>query len=80
MTSTVAKWGNSFAIRIPQHLVKELNLSEGAEIEISSVDGTLVIKPRKRKTYSLDELLEGVTPENLHAVADFGEAVGNEIW
>ncbi|MBW4440639.1 MAG: AbrB/MazE/SpoVT family DNA-binding domain-containing protein [Plectolyngbya sp. WJT66-NPBG17] len=74
------KVGNSLAIRIPQNLAKELQISEGEEIEISAIDGNLVVKPRKRKEYSLDELLEGITPENLHAGVDFGEPVGNEVW
>jgi antitoxin MazE len=80
MSSTVAKWGNSLAIRIPQNLAKELQISEGEEVEIRAVDGALVVKPRKRKNYSLDELLEGITPENLHAVVEFGDPVGNEVW
>ncbi len=80
MASTIAKWGNSLAIRIPQNLAKELQISEGEEIEISAINGTLVVKPRRRKGYTLDELLEGITPENLHAVVDFGEPVGNEVW
>ncbi|BAU12439.1 transcriptional regulator/antitoxin, MazE [Leptolyngbya sp. NIES-3755] len=80
MASMVAKWGNSLAIRIPQNLAKELQISEGAEVEISAIDGTLVVKPRKRKEYSLDELLEDITPENLHAAVDFGRPVGNEVW
>ncbi len=80
MAATVAKWGNSLAVRIPQNLAKEIQLAEGAEIDISVVDGTLVIKPRSRKRYSLDELIEGITPENLHAEIDSGIAVGNEVW
>lgn len=80
MASTITKWGNSLAIRIPQNLAKELQISEGVEVDISSVDGALVIKPRKRKEYSLDELLEGITPGNLHTEVDFGEPVGNEVW
>ena len=80
MVATVAKWGNSLAVRIPQNLAKEINLAEGAEIDISVVDGTLVIKPRNRKRYSLDELIKEITPENLHAEIDSGIAVGNEVW
>ncbi|MBD1840234.1 AbrB/MazE/SpoVT family DNA-binding domain-containing protein [Coleofasciculus sp. FACHB-64] len=80
MAATVAKWGNSLAVRIPQNLAKEIQLAEGAEIDISVVDGTLVIKPRNRKRYSLDELIEGITPENLHTEIDSGIAVGNEVW
>jgi antitoxin MazE len=80
MVSTVAKWGNSLAIRIPQTLAKEIHLAEGTEIDLVVVDGTLVVKPRSRKRYSLDELVEGITPENLHTEIDSGIAVGNEIW
>lgn len=80
MAATVAKWGNSLAVRIPQNLAKEIHLAEGAEIDISVVDGTIVIKPRSRKRYSLDQLIEGITPENLHTEIDSGIAVGNEVW
>ena len=80
MVATVAKWGNSLAVRIPQNLAKEINLAEGVEIDLSVVDGSLVIKPRSRKRYSLDELIQGITPENLHSEIDSGIAVGNEVW
>ncbi|TVQ64560.1 MAG: AbrB/MazE/SpoVT family DNA-binding domain-containing protein [Spirulina sp. DLM2.Bin59] len=80
MVATVAKWGNSLAVRIPQNLAKEIHLSEGAEIDLGVVNGTLVIKPRSRKRYSLDELINKITPENLHGEIDSGTAVGNEVW
>lgn len=80
MVATVAKWGNGLAVRIPQNLAKELHLAEGAEIELDVVDGTLVMKPRSRKRYSLDELIKGITPENIHSKIDSGIAVGNEVW
>lgn len=80
MIATVTKWGNSLAVRIPQNLAKEIHVSEGSEVNIGVVDGTLVVKPRSRKRYSLDELVEGITPENLHAEVDTGVAVGNEVW
>jgi antitoxin MazE len=80
MSAIVVKWGNSLAICIPQNLVKDLRLVEGTEVDLSVVDGTLVIKPRSRKRYSLDELVEGITPENLHTEIDSGIAVGNEAW
>jgi antitoxin MazE len=40
----------------------------------------LVIKPGSRKRYSLDELIQGITPENLYTEIDSGIAVGNEVW
>jgi antitoxin MazE len=80
MVAIVAKWGNSLAIRIPQNLAKEIHLAEGAEIDLGIVDGNLVVKPRTRKRYSLDELVNAITPENLHGEIDTGAAVGNEFW
>lgn len=32
------------------------------------------------KSYTLEELLENVTPENYHEPTDWGKVVGNEIW
>ncbi|GJD20487.1 transcriptional regulator/antitoxin, MazE [Rivularia sp. IAM M-261] len=80
MAQIIAKWGNSLAVRIPQNLAKEVNITEGSEVEFSVVDGSLVIKPKKRKRYSLSELVDGITPENQHELIDSGIAVGNEVW
>ena len=80
MASSLAKWGNSLALRIPSGFVKEMNLEEGTEVEISIVDGTLVLKPMKHKHYSLEDLVESITPENRHAEIWSEPAVGNEIW
>ncbi|WP_201026151.1 AbrB/MazE/SpoVT family DNA-binding domain-containing protein [Mastigocoleus testarum] len=44
------------------------------------VDGSLVVKPKIRKRYSLDEMIKGITPENLHSEVDTGVEVGNEVW
>ncbi len=35
---TVAKWGNSLAVRIPQNLAKEISLAEGVEIDLRIVE------------------------------------------
>jgi antitoxin MazE len=80
MELTVAKWGNSLAVRIPQGLAKEISIQEGTEVDLSVIDGTLIIKPAYRKRYSLEELVSGITPENRHDEVDWGEAVGNEYW
>ncbi len=80
MVGNVAKWGNSLAVRIPQHLAKEIGLSDGAEVEIGLSDGNLTIKPRKQKQYSLDELIAGITPTNRHREIDTGISVGEEVW
>ena len=80
MVGNVAKWGDSLAVRIPQHLAKEIGLSDGAEIEIVAIDGNLTIKTRRQKQYSLNELIAGITPNNRHQEIDTGVAVEEETW
>ena len=33
-----------------------------------------------RRKYTLAQLLDGVTPENVHGEVDFGRPVGKEAW
>jgi antitoxin MazE len=80
MVATVAKWGNSLAVRIPQHVIKEIQLTEGSEVDLVVIDGNLMIKPRLRKRYSLEELAGAITPENVHSEVETGVAQGNEAW
>lgn len=51
----VAKWGNSFAVRLPASLVKALELREGDDIEIV-VDNPHTFAVRKKA--EADALLE----------------------
>ena len=51
---------------------------EGVELDVTHVDGGLMLKPRKR-SYELDELLAQIKPENLHGETDWGRA-GGEAW
>ncbi|WP_416672061.1 AbrB/MazE/SpoVT family DNA-binding domain-containing protein [Egbenema bharatensis] len=76
---TCAKWGNGLAIQIPQSLAQKLQITEGSEVDCFIADGSLVLRP-KRKPYSLDELVEQITSDNLHAEVETDIAVGNEVW
>lgn len=80
MDTTIQKWGNSLAIRIPKAFADEVGLDQGSEIDIQIVDGQIVIKPIKKPTYDLDTLLSQVTEGNLHAEVDTGAATGDEVW
>jgi antitoxin MazE len=77
----VKKWGNSLALRIPAHLARQLNLTANTPVDYAVVDGNLVVRPiRTHPPYSLDQLLDGITEENIHDETDMGVAVGKEIW
>ena len=79
MNAQVGKWGNSLAVRIPGAYARELGLAEGAELDLTCVDGGLLLRPRKRE-YRLEELLEQITPESIHCETDWGSGVGGESW
>jgi antitoxin MazE len=78
MRTKVQKWGNSLGLRIPKPFAEEVGLADDAEVELSLSEGALLIRPAR--SWTLDELLQGVTESNLHGELDFGPAVGREIW
>ncbi|MBD2628090.1 AbrB/MazE/SpoVT family DNA-binding domain-containing protein [Trichormus variabilis] len=80
MSTVVAKWGNSLAIRIPKAWAEQVQLKEGTDVNLSVSGDSLVITPKKRKKYSLDELLAGMTPDKFHPEIDTGNSMGNEVW
>jgi antitoxin MazE len=78
------KWGNSLAIRIPKALADAIKASEGKRAEIKVEDGQLIlrpiIKPGRKPRYTLDELLRGMTRDNVPQEVDWGSPRGNEVW
>lgn len=78
------KWGNSLALRVPKAFADEIGASDGKAAEMTVSHGKLVIeiaRPRRRKRrYTLDELVAGITPDNRHEEIDWGPPVGNEVW
>ena len=80
MKSRVQKWGNSLALRIPKSFAAEVGLCEDLAVDLSVTEGKLVVQPHSEEPLSLDDLLRGVTKENLHHEWDTGSAVGKEIW
>ena len=78
--ATVAKWGNSLAVRIPQPIARQAHLNEGDAFTLEvGADGNLILRPA-RPRYDLASLLEGVTAKNLHSEADWGVPAGKETW
>ncbi len=76
MLTNVTKWGNSLGLRIPRAIANKVGIHEGTPIDISVQDHHIVI----RKGYSLQSLLDQVTPENIHEETLTGSARGKEFW
>lgn len=79
MKTRVRKWGNSLALRIPKSVAAEAGLQENAPIELSLVDGNLVVQPVRKPPPTLADLLAGITDRNRPAGEwDTGPMVGRE--
>ena len=80
MQTTIQKWGNSLALRIPKALAIDAKLEQNEAVDLSISKGKIIITPIRKEEYSLHELLECVSPDNLHGEWDMGTPGGKEIW
>ena len=74
----VKKWGNSPAVRLPAAVMEAAHLSLDQAVEVRAENGRVIIEPAS-PTYSLDDLLAGITAENQHTEQDFGAPQGQEL-
>ena len=77
MQVVVQKWGNSLGFRLPAIWAKDNNIKNGSKIEVITKKGKIIILPQKK---TLDDMLEMVTPENIHSEISTGNSVGSEEW
>ncbi len=79
MRATIAKWGNSLAVRLPRSIAQDINLSPGSAVELRVEGGSVVMTPAAKKL-TLAELLAGHVPEHRHDETDWGPPLGTEVW
>ncbi|MCH7688522.1 MAG: AbrB/MazE/SpoVT family DNA-binding domain-containing protein [Planctomycetes bacterium] len=76
----IRKWGNSLGVRIPKSLATDVRVEDGCSVDLSIENGRLVIVPIAQDGQNLDELLDQITPQNLHGELETGKPVGGEVW
>jgi antitoxin MazE len=79
MKSRIQKWGNSLALRIPKSFAVEAGLHANGAVELSLVEGALIVRPVGLQLPTLDELLCGITDNNMPTERDMGPVVGKEV-
>jgi antitoxin ChpS len=62
-TTNLRKVGGSVMLAVPPALLNVLQLQPGARVGITVESGRLVVQPRTRRRYSLDELLAQCNPK-----------------
>jgi len=61
-TTNLRKVGGSVMLAVPPALLEILRLQPGAKVDIAIESGRLVVEPRQRPRYTLDELLAQCKP------------------
>ena len=78
MYTTIQKWGNSNAIRIPKTILEMTELSENDKVELRVQDGNITIIPIKRHI-SLAERIAEYEEEYICEELDVGTPKGKEV-
>ncbi|EBD9830500.1 antitoxin [Salmonella enterica] len=82
-TTRLKKVGGSVMLAVPPAVLKTLGLSTDSDVGMTIDNGCLIIEPRKRPCYSLEELLAQCDPNAEISEEDRewidAPAVGREI-
>ncbi len=77
MEVQLSRWGNSLGIRIPKDIAGRVGFTEGTRVDMTAVDGRIVIAPT-RPRYRLTDLLVNMTPQAVRGAFNWGDDVGHE--
>jgi antitoxin MazE len=76
--TSIQKWGNSQAVRIPKALLEKACLKENDKVELRVEDGNLIISPAKRRI-PLAERIADYQGEYKCSEWETGKPVGKEV-
>ena len=77
MKTTIRKWGNSLAIRVPNDYVKTYHLSDGLEVEMFAKEAGIMIQTEMSLEEMLSTVSEGyIPPKPWEDILP----VGRELW
>jgi antitoxin MazE len=79
MKTRSERWNKSLAVRIPATCARDLGLCEGTEVDLGSGRQCSDTAP-VTLAYTLEELVNRITPENVPGETDWGKSEGGEIW
>jgi len=83
MLASIQKLENTESVCLPETIMKELFLRENDQIDITTENGSIIIRKAARKrraVKSLEERFEGYSGDYRCSEADTGKPVGMEVW
>jgi antitoxin MazE len=75
----IGRWGNSLGLRLSRAVASEAKIAEGDTVDVSVEAGAIIVRPA-RPAYSLEELVNKITPRNRHGETEWGKPTGGEQW
>ncbi len=82
-TATLRKVGGSVMLAVPKAMLDTLDLKPGAQVSVDIQDGRLLVEPRPRPRYTVEELLAGSDYSKRQSAAERewvdAPAVGREL-
>ena len=78
MEAVIRKWGNSPAVRINLAAMKATAFGLEPHMAIKATKGRIVIEPAEKLDFKLEDLVAGITRQNVHDEISCGGPVGRE--
>ncbi|MGY6274371.1 AbrB/MazE/SpoVT family DNA-binding domain-containing protein [Methylomonas sp. MgM2] len=80
MKTQINKWGNDAVVQLPADMLAQLKLEVGSSVELTADETGIRIESVTVKSKSkFDDLLAGITPNNLHDEIEWGSSIGREV-
>lgn len=80
METTIQKWGNSLAVRLPREVTKRMAMQEGSAVEVREGTAGIVIRHAPQAGVSLKELVAMIRHGHTHTETVWGGMRGQEVW
>ena len=77
MRASLAKWGNSLAVRLPKDVAASIGLREGAALELTIENDAIVLR---RRRYDISELVAQLDDRAIPPLALDDTPQGSEEW
>lgn len=77
MRASLARWGNSLAVRVPRELAESLGLREGAALDLTIEDNAIIVR---RKRYDIRELVAAMDADTIPPLLIDDAPRGTEEW
>ena len=77
MRASIARWGNSLAVRVPREVAASIGLREGGSVEMTVEADAIVLR---RRRYDIKDLVAAMADVEPPPLLLEDEPRGSEVW